>query len=435
MIFIWHCNERVKVKQTLTSAIWILILVITLTIIGLWIILLWNLHYLPLLSVLVLLALISGIIDTFTTINDNRITSFRVKTINCQSIKWDENSGFLTPAELVAWRGLIGTIFSMLFLLFAYAYLGIPINRILTDLLQSSQLDFLGFPAFIIAGILTIISTLAYLNIVKESPIYMVPTKIITSILVMNFGMIIFKDSIIHFLLLFLLFIFSTVFYYFFEKTRKQWSSFQESLECKLPMSHEKEVTYPNWILPLFRAFKKIPFIGYILIVIICDTLRFIIIRVVIGPISEEESFIIGMNFRTAYFSLFIFYTLLYIPIIYQSYKRLKFLDMLKREFQRISILMLTSFTLVCSYALNTGVYGKNLAMSPLLSLTTFILFTPICSAWYFINSSQPSFKQRFYQILGKVKPDLSINRIAASLYIISFVLCLVWLVCWLLAL
>jgi beta-lactamase regulating signal transducer with metallopeptidase domain len=73
--------------------------------------------------------------------------------------------------------------------------------------------------------------------------------------------------------------------------------------------------------------------------------------------------------------------------------------------------------------------------MSPLLSLITFILFAPICSAWYFINSSQPSFKQRFYQILGKIKPDLTINRVASFLYIISFVLCLIWIIYWLVTL
>jgi hypothetical protein len=312
--------------------------------------------------------MISGIIDTFTVINDNRIISFRVKTINYEPVKWDENSGFLTPAELVAWRGLIGTIFNMLFLLFTYGYFEIPPNRILKDLLRSSQLDFFGFPAFIIAGILTIISTLAYLNIVKESPVYMVPTKIIISILTMSFGMIIFKDTVIHFLLLFLLFILSTIFYYFFEKTRKQWNLFQEDLEYKLPNPHKRKIKYPDYLSPLFKLAKKIPLIGYTIIVVICDTLRFIIIRVVIGSISEEEFLIIGMGFRTAYFSLFIFYTLLYFLIVYWSNRKLGILSILRLNFQKVSILLLTSFTLTCSYALNTGVYGKNLSMSPLLS-------------------------------------------------------------------
>jgi len=367
--------------------------------------------------------------------------------MNDEYIEWETTSGFLTPSEFVAWRGLLGTILGALFLLFVYIYFGIPINRIPMDLLRSAELSFFSFPAFIIAGILTISSTFLYLNIVKVSPLYFSYVQVFTNVLTMILGLLIYRDPIIGPMLSVPLFITSAITYMLYSKVEELWSLFKKELEQKVSPPVKAAIEYPSWLDKILKRLKDWfealeqhrckPLYIWALLCIILDSLRYFVIREVLGSIPEQEIFIVAINFRTIYFSLFCFFALLFIPMAYRNQLRrdIQIFNIIRKNSTKIAVLLVTSFTFVCSFALSTAAYGKSLFMSPLLFCVTTFLSIPLLSAWYFIRATRPHFVQRVSQVFGKIKPEQEVNIKFMLMFIISLALCISWVVYWYLTL
>lgn len=425
-----------------TSGSWLIFLAIASTVIGLSI---WAFRLSVDLSVtnaLTILALISGFIYALTNVNDRRIImeTPRVITVDDKTEKWDEaTSAFLKPEEFVLWGGLLGVLFSWITLPLVYIFLSVPITRIPQDLSQSLNLSLMGIPVFLIAGIATIISTYAYLNVVGERIDLMVFPVVTTTFVTVVLGAYYFKDPMVGMELAIPLLFLSFLAFFYSKGISLEWKDFKSEKWKKfkgISPTEEVQKPPPYWLSYFFAT-----------ITVVFEVITSFAIRggFALSTIEKSDIFLVAINLRTAYFSMFLVYALLYMAYIkYSKRARAKHPDLLralsswkdlrgilKENLKKIKVLIITPLTFVCTFALKTAAYGENLAMSPTLFSAIQTLAFPLLGAWYFTDASKIKFLDRFLQVLGKVRDNGHVRRMYGVFYFGSLTLCVIWAIYW----
>ena len=421
-------------KIHLTSSKWILGLSVIIAVLAF---LIWSFHALvglSQISSLSILALLGGLIYALTSVNDSRVLSRRIilkRNGEGYQLESKSLSGFLTPKTFVLWASLLGTMLTWISLPVIYLLFSSTLKRhfsnLFLDLAVALEISFFGVPYFVILGILSLVSTLAYLYAVRQSLLHLVFPIIASTALTMLVGKFAFGDPIGSPVYGIPLLIFSLLAFTFSKRISIDRTKFFEQKMKISSLNGEPTGT------------RIAPFCG--VVIVIAEVMRSLVIRYALDSVATSQRFFAAICLRSVYFSFFFLIAVIAIPVVCSlitCFGRLSF-DKISTEYRRIfglawkhpgqlKIVMATSITFVSAFAVATPTFAYNLTSAPLIFAASQILAYPVVAAWYFTGASKPGFTERLSEVFGKIGDhDLPRFRFIFS-YGVTILLCLLWL-------
>ena len=406
---IWRSSiSSLRTRLGKVSASWLVIVSLILVVLGGFLLQYFGLNA----NTLVILAILAGVIYAFTNANDSRLVGKRYKLIDEETLVEDQASELVEPMEFVAWGGLIGAIVTWGFLLPIYYFFSNRLGydpSVINDLETAVSVGYLNIPFVILVGLMAVISTLVYLQILKQeqSIRYLAGPVVMITLLATITGGMVFKEEIsdVEKWLFIPLFLFSCLTLVSYRKVKEKQENFLEELRGK----QQKEPT-PH----------KIPTVLLAFVFIILEVSIYLLVRYSLTTVPGDKRFFVALGFRAWYFSVFAGFGLLYI-----LFKLKKWPAQSKTTF---ALVFVTTFTFMCSFFFRTTTNAYNLVIAPIAFLVGQVLAFPFIGAWYYTDGSRPNFFRRIKEVFGKVKDEEKINYRFISFYGITSVLCLLWL-------
>jgi len=418
-----------KRESQFTSGKWLIFLTIALFFIGLFT---WTYRFqigLSEMSAVAILALLSGLIYGFTNANDQRVLRkrYRIDEIS-ESAEWDkEGSGFLKPNEFVVCAGVLGAFFTwgslpIIYLILQTTTQGL-VGNVSSNLSKVASLTFLGLPAYVILGFLSFFSTLAYLSVVRESLLYIAFPTISVTAITMLIGVLCFNDPIVGPEFAIPLLISSMVAYFYSKKVSLEREKERQKFHKDLDSEVERQQDSQHLRLTSLVVFI---FIG-------AEVMRSFIIRNTFIAVPDSSSFFLAICLRTLYFSFFSVCATIWFVLRRclngEGIPLYHVLLVARKHAKQIGVVLITSLTFVGAYTTGTPTFACNLVASPLLFAVAQVLIFPLLGAWYFTCGSRPNLKRRLYEVFGRVNGHRRPFRLFIVSYVISLVICVVWIV------
>lgn len=348
-------------------------------------------------SELLVLGLLSGAIYSFTNASDTRAVQGR-KVVE-EKVPFKEK-------DFLAIGGLFGVIVVWVLLPIIYQNLasahGYKANlQRDIELAFASKLSFfnLSIPwAFLFAGLFTLLSTFATLKIykIKSLDYYAILLAILMGANLIG-GPMLFNEDIppLEGVILIILILLIPIIFWLMPKVNSENNETQ------------KKADLPLWV--------------WVLLFLVSTFLRDLFVRGTLLPWEgKTQHFFISLCFRSAYFSVFILWTLYW--LIWEKEKMIKTLDV-----RKLGLPLVSAITVTLAFALGTPVAAKSLSKGPLTIQVGNILLLSIVGVLYKTDGTKPKLKERLAEIYIREG-----GQISKFLYLVMYAIFVVVIVFWL---
>lgn len=361
---------------------------------------------------LILFGFLSGIIYALTTANDRRAVGGRPSL--------GEPAAFGQP-EFIATAGLFGVLTTWVLLPVVYFPFSSLLNyppQLTGDIVQSLSVGLtigpVAIPWFLLTGIFTILSTLAYLYVLENNTVELLAVVgLLIYVLDILAGIFLYSDAV---------------------QSYERWAIFPLLLVVLLILGLTrprggKDSTGAYLLAPGRGLLSLVSRYGSLLIYVAVSFLLDLSIRESLSQFTGARQFFVSLCFRAVYFSILLLFGLFWWFNKFRSASPRVALGNLVQDKRKITLAIVTPLTFSLAFVLKMPVVANNLAVGPLLFFAGQTLALGFVGILYKTDGTRARLLARFQEVyLPSEHPG-----VRRYLYLVFYLVLLLVVIVWLL--